>query len=137
MPINSKTARATIGNFTVIAAYLSRSALNYEYGRTGIRSAGVARHQGALASRVRNASRRSIRPPAAGVSRPLHRSGYSDRRFSHRRRARPDGRADRIRPARLVPWRRPAVSFRERTGADAQHGLALPPADPRLLGRAR
>ena len=41
------------------------------------------------------------------------------------------------RPARPVPGRGPAVPLRERPGADAEHDLALPPADPRLLGRAR
>src|SRR5215203_1701126 len=30
-----------------------------------------------------------------------------------------------------------AVPVRKRAGADAQHGLALPRADPALLGRAR
>ena len=47
------------------------------------------------------------------------------------------GAESESRPARPVPGRRPAVPRRERPDADAEHDLALPPADPRLLGRAR
>src|SRR5499433_3939067 len=47
------------------------------------------------------------------------------------------GRAVRVRSARPVPGRRPAVSLGKYPRGNAQHGVALPPADPRLLGRAR
>src|SRR5580698_5643406 len=59
------------------------------------------------------------------------------RRFPDRGSARSNRRGKRIRSARAVSGRRPAVPLRKRAGADAEYDLALPPADPRLLGRAR
>src|SRR5262245_56875435 len=64
---------------------------------------------------------------------PRHPGG----RFSDRGGAGRTGCAVRIRSARPVPRRRSAVSLGQRARTDAQHGVALPPADPRLLGRAR
>src|SRR5262245_3065362 len=59
------------------------------------------------------------------------------RRFPDRRGFGRDGRAKRIRPARPVSGHRPAAAEPWRHCAATQHDLALPPADPGLLGRAR
>src|ERR1700754_2514299 len=59
------------------------------------------------------------------------------RRLPDRGGARRDGMRERVRPARPVPGRRAATAELWRRGAPAQHGLALPPPDPGLLGRAR
>ena len=81
--------------------------------------------------------RRSVSPFAAPISRVVHRPRHPGRRFPDRRGARCHGGRERVRSARPVPGRRPSVPIGECSGADAEHDLALPPPDPRLLGRAR
>ena len=83
------------------------------------------------------ARRGGVSPAAAEIPRAVRRARDPGRGLPDRRGARAHGRGDRVRPARPVPGRRPAVPLGKRAGADAQHDLALPPADPRLLGRAR
>src|SRR6516164_1326322 len=107
--------------------------LDCNYGRSYIGSTGLAAGQGTVACRARGPCWRGVSRSAEGFSRAVRRCHYPGRRLSDRRGARGDAGRDRIRPARPVPGRRPALPLRERGGTDAQHDLAVSPADPRLL----
>src|SRR6266568_4110861 len=113
-------------------------AYNCSHGRSDIcRSAPLAHGQGAVARGARNARRDGISPAAAEIPRAVRGPRHPGGGFPDRGGAGRAGRAVRVRSARPVPGRRPAVSLGKHPGTNAQHGVALPPADPRLLGRAR
>ena len=77
-----------------------------------------------------------FRAAAPGVSRPVRGPRHPRRRFRHRRGA--DEMGLRASSTCSACFRASACRSRATaTAADAEHGLALPPADPRLLGRAR
>src|SRR6185312_3406 len=99
--------------------------------------ADVDRAESPLAGRDGSHGARDLRAPAGALSQALRGRRDPRRRFSDRRGAGRDGGGKRIRPARPVSGHGPALSKPWRRRAPAQHGLALPPPDPGLLGRAR
>src|SRR5579875_3110509 len=117
--------------------HVPSAAEEHRHGRQVRQSAGLAHGNGALARRHRGDGGGCLCPPAAALPCPVRGPGDPRRGFSLRRGGRVHAARERLRPARPVSGNRAAVPLGGRPRADAQHDLALPAADSRLLGRAR